>query len=65
MYDNDKNSLLYQALLCDDGTGDILQQMRLLHAKASAEIQEEERRKKRRMAITEASASQSLVGGDE
>jgi hypothetical protein len=39
--------------------------MRLLHAKASAEIQEEERRKKRRMAITEASASQSLVGGEE
>ena len=24
LYDNDKNSLLYQALLCDDGTGDIL-----------------------------------------
>lgn len=65
LYDNDKNSLLYQALLCDDGTGNVLEQMRLLHAKASAEITEEERRKKRRLAITEASASQSLAGNEE
>lgn len=38
--------------------------MRVLHAKASAEIVEEERRKKRRLAITEASASQ-ISGVDE
>jgi len=61
LYDADKNSLLYQGLLCDDGTGNIMGQMRELHAKASAEIVEQEKRKKRQLAISEASASQSAI----
>jgi len=59
LYDNEKTSLLYQALLCDDGTGNIVELMRNLHKKASVEILEEERRNKLRMAISEASNSQS------
>jgi hypothetical protein len=39
LYDNDKNSLLYQLLLDDDGTGDIQEMMRKLHDKASLEIE--------------------------
>lgn len=57
LYDNEKTSLLYQALLCDDGTGNIVELMRNLHKKASVEILEEERRNKLRMAISEASNS--------
>lgn len=65
LYDADKNSLLYQGLLCDDGTGNIMGQMRELHAKASAEIVEQEKRKKRQLAISEASASQSAIKNGE
>ena len=55
LYDNDKNSLLYQQLLCDDGSGNVMAQMRELHEAASKEIEEEEAKKKRRMNIAEAS----------
>ena len=55
LYDNDKNSLLYQQLLCDDGSGNIMAQMRELHEVASKEIEEEEAKKKRRMNVAEAS----------
>ena len=57
LYDNEKNSLLYQQLLCDDGGGNIAGLMRELHEKASVEIEEEDKRRKRRLAITEASQS--------
>lgn len=39
--------------------------MRQLHAKAANEIIEEERRQKKRLAITEASASNSIAGDDQ
>ena len=57
LYDNEKNGLLYQQLLCDDGGGNIAGLMRELHEKASVEIEEEDKRRKRRLAITEASQS--------
>ena len=57
LYDNEKNGLLYQQLLCDDGSGNVAGLMRQLHEKASIEIEEEDKRRKRRLAITEASAS--------
>ena len=57
LYDNEKNSLLYQQLLCDDGGGNIAGLMRDLHEKASIEIEEEDKRRKRKLAITEASQS--------
>ena len=41
----------------DDGTGKIQELMRELHEKASAEIEKQEKLRKRRMAITEASKS--------
>ena len=55
LYDNDKNSLLYQLLLIDDGTGKVQQLMRELHDKASFEIEKQDKLRKRRIAITEAS----------
>ena len=58
LYDNEKNSILYQALLVDDGTGNISQLMAELHEAASREIEEEEKKRKRRAAISEASKSQ-------
>ena len=61
LYDNEKNSLLYQQLLCDDGGGNITGLMRDLHEKASVEIEEEDKRRKRRLAITEASQSQERL----
>lgn len=57
LYDNHKNSLLYQQLLVDDGSGKIQELMRELHDKASAEIEKQDKLKQRRMAITEASRS--------
>jgi len=39
LYDSDKNSLLYAHLLDDDGTSDITEAMRLLHEKATEEIE--------------------------
>lgn len=57
LYDNEKTGLLYQALLCDDGTGNIVELMRNLHKKASVEIFEAERKNKLRMARSEASHS--------
>lgn len=55
LYDCEKNSLLYQNLLEDDGQGNIAEMMRQLHERAYAEIEAEERRKKRNLAITEMS----------
>lgn len=55
LYDSDKNSLLYQQLLTDDGTGKVQELMRELHERASTEIEKQEKLRKRRMAITEAS----------
>ena len=54
LYDNEKNSLLYRNLLTDDGSGEIAELMRALHAKASKEIEESDKRKIRAMAIEEA-----------
>lgn len=62
LYDNDKNSILYQALLLDDGTGNIQALMAELHETACREIEEEEKKKKRRAAISEASKSDIKVG---
>jgi hypothetical protein len=39
LYDSDKNSLLYQQLLADDGTGKVQELMRELHERASTEIE--------------------------
>jgi len=39
LYDSDKNSLLYAHLLDDDGTSNIQELMRILHEKASDEIE--------------------------
>ena len=39
--------------------------MRQLHEKASIEIEEEDKRRKRRLAITEASASQNTLAQNE
>lgn len=64
LYDNEKNSILYQQLLSDDGNGNIAGLMRTLHEKASIEIEEEDKRRKRRLAITEASASQDALQND-
>ena len=61
LYDNEKNSILYQYLLVDDGKGNVSEIMRQLHEKASLEIEEEDRRKKHRLAITEASLSKEMV----
>ena len=55
LYDAEKYALLYQFLLCDDGSGNISDQMRLLHERAVIEIELEEKRRKKQMAITEAS----------
>ena len=55
LYDSDKNSLLYAHLLDDDGTGNVQEMMRLLHEKASDEIEKQEKAKKKAMAISEAS----------
>lgn len=41
--------------MVDDGSGKIQELMRELHDKASAEIEKQDKIKKRRMAITEAS----------
>ena len=61
LYDVEKHSLLYHLLLCDDGQGGNLQEaMRTLHSVAVGELEAEDRRKKKQMAITEASHS-----GDE
>jgi hypothetical protein len=46
LYDNEKNSILYQALLVDDGTGNIAQLMAELHEAASREIEEFKKQKK-------------------
>jgi hypothetical protein len=54
LYDNDKNSLLYQLLLDDDGTGDIQEMMRKLHDKASNEIEKQDKAMKRKIAISDA-----------
>ena len=64
LYDNEKNGLLYQQLLCDDGTGNVAGLMRKLHEKASIEIEEEDKRRKRRLAITEASQSADALALD-
>ncbi len=61
LYDNEKNAILYQQLLSDDGSGNIAGLMRELHEKASIEIEEEDKRRKRRLAITEASNSQDQL----
>jgi hypothetical protein len=52
-------------LLLDDGTGKIQELMRELHEKASAEIEKQEKLKKRRMAITEASKANPDADGEE
>ena len=65
LYDNEKNGLLYQQLLCDDGGGNVAGLMRQLHEKASIEIEEEDKRRKRRLAITEASQSQNTLAQHE
>jgi hypothetical protein len=65
LYDNDKSKILYQALLCDDGTGDIINQMRNLHIKATIEIEEEERRAKQRSAIYAANVSSTYSNADD
>ena len=54
-YDIQKYVLLYQQLLVDTkGRGDIATKMRLLHESARLEIEKEEKRKKKHLAITEA-----------
>ena len=65
LYDNEKNSILYQYLLVDDGQGNVSEIMRDLHEKASLEIEEEDRRKKHRLAITEASLSKDEIPGGQ
>jgi len=50
--------------LCDDGGGNVAGLMRQLHEKASIEIEEEDKRRKRRLAITEASQSQNTLAMD-
>ena len=62
LYDAEKHTLLYQFLLCDDGSGHIADKMRLLHEKAVIEIELEEKRRKKQMAITEASIT---YGGEQ
>ena len=59
LYDNEKNSLLYRNLLTDDGSGEIAELMRVLHAKASKEIEESDKRKIRQMAIEEAAQARA------
>jgi DNA-binding transcriptional regulator YiaG len=48
--------------LLDDGTGKVQELMRELHEKASAEIEKQEKLRKRRMAITEASKGNAEGG---
>lgn len=55
LYDHEKSGILYQTLLCDDGTGYIHEKMRDLHVKASIEVLEEDKRIKKKLAIDEAS----------
>lgn len=38
LYDQNKNSIMYQNLLVDDGSGNIQEKMRALHEKASDEL---------------------------
>lgn len=64
LYDNEKNAILYQQLLSDDGGGAIAGLMRDLHEKASIEIEEEDKRRKRRLAITEASNSHDQLANE-
>lgn len=52
-------------MLLDDGTGKVQELMRELHEKASSEIEKQEKLKKRRMAITEASKSNPDAAEDE
>jgi len=40
--------------LVDDGTGHLIEQMRLLHAKAYAEVENEDKRKAKQIAVSEA-----------
>jgi len=47
LYDSDKISILYQYILDDDDQSNIKEIMKGLHDKASEEIEEEDRRKKR------------------
>ena len=47
LYDNEKNGLLYQRLLHDDGSGRIAEMMRDLHQRAAFEIEESDKRLKK------------------
>ena len=54
-YDIQKYVLLYQQLLVDTkGRGDIATKMRILHESARLEIEKKEKRRKKHLAITEA-----------
>lgn len=63
LYENEKNTLMYISMLNDDGSGQIAQLMRDLHLRANIEVIEADKRKKRQMAINE--ASQNVGGGDD
>ena len=63
LYDADKNSLLYRNLLTDDGNGQIAVLMRQLHDNAYAEIEADDRRRKRNKAMTEFSGSHEEIDG--
>ena len=64
LYDCQKNSLLYQNLLVDDGHGEIALLMRQLHENAYAQIEADERRQKRNIAMSELTQSEGFAGSD-
>ena len=42
LYDQNKNSIMYQNLLVDDGSGNLIEKMRELHEQAADELQKQE-----------------------
>lgn len=57
-----KYVLLYQGLLVEHGKGDTAIKMRILHESARLEIEKEEKRKKKHLAITEATITVAKPG---
>ena len=45
LYENEVTGLLFDALLNDDGRGNLIEQMRAMHAKAKCEIEAEDKLK--------------------
>lgn len=57
IYEAEKSQMLYQGLLFDDGNGNITDQMRELHKKATVAIEEEEKAKKHKFNVESVNGS--------